>query len=74
MAGEQTPAPAVFDQCIGKLKLGIERFPAEDSFCTRLPRDNCGVAMDTHFHIVILEDFVFGIVFLLPHQYRQPGW
>ena len=38
MAGEQPPAPAVFDECVGKLKLEIEQFPAGDSFCVRLPR------------------------------------
>jgi len=48
MAGEQTPAPAVFDECVGKLKLEVERFRVGDSFCVRLPRDNCGVAMDAH--------------------------
>ena len=63
MAGEQTPAPAVFHECIGKLKLEIERFPAGDSFCVRLTRDDRGVTMEAHFHVVILEDFVFGIVF-----------
>lgn len=62
MAGEQTPAAAVFHECIGKLKLEIEPFAAGDSFCVRLPRDDRGIAMDAHFHVVILEDFVFRIV------------
>jgi hypothetical protein len=48
MAGEQTPASAVFDESVGKLKLEIERFSAGDSFCVRFPRDNCAVAMDAH--------------------------
>ena len=73
MAGEQTPAPAVFDEGVGKLKLEIERFPARDSFGVRLPRDNGGVAMDAHFHVVILEDFVFGIVFLCLTDIVGPG-
>jgi len=64
MTGEQTPARPVFDEGVGKLKLQIERCPAGNSFCVRLPRGNCGIAMDAHFHVVILEDFVFGIVFL----------
>jgi hypothetical protein len=40
MAGEQTPAPAVFDECVGKLKLEIERLPAGDSFCVRFSSPN----------------------------------
>jgi len=40
MAGEQTPAAAVFHECIGKLKLEIEQFAAGDSFCVRVPRDD----------------------------------
>jgi hypothetical protein len=48
MASEQTPASAVFDESVRKLKLEIEQFPAGDSFCVRLPRYNCGVAMDAH--------------------------
>ena len=64
MAGEQTPPPAVFGECAGESRLKIERCPAGDSFCVCLPRDNCGVAVDAHFHVAILNDFVFGIIFL----------
>jgi hypothetical protein len=64
MAGEQTPAAAVFHECIGKLKLEIEWFPARDSFCVRLPGDDRGVAMDAYFHVVILENLVFRIIIL----------
>ena len=42
MAGDQRPTLAVFDECVGELKLCIERFPAGDSFCIR----PAGVAMD----------------------------
>lgn len=63
MASQQPPAAAVFHQRIGKLKLEIKRFATGDSFCVRLPGHNCGVAMEAHFHVVILEDFVFRIVF-----------
>jgi len=63
MAGEQTPAPTVFDEGVGKLKLETERFPAGNSFCVRLPRDNCGVAVDAHFHVVILENLHLGSLF-----------
>ena len=73
MAGEQTPAPAVFDEGVGKLKLEIERFRAGDSFCVRLPPGKCGVAMDAHVHVAILEDFVFRIVFLCLTNIVGPG-
>jgi hypothetical protein len=48
MTGEQAPAAAVFDECIGKLKLEIKRFATGESFCVRLPDHNCGVAKDAH--------------------------
>ena len=64
MASEQAPVAAVFHECIGKLKLEIERFAAGDSFRVRLPGHNRGATVDAHFHVVILEDFVFRIVVL----------
>ena len=64
MTREQTPVSAVFDECIGKLELEIERLASRDSFCVRLSDDDCGVAMNAHLHVVILEDFVFRIVLL----------
>ena len=63
MAREQAPAATVFHECVGKLKLEIEWFVAGDSLCVRPAGDDCSVTMDAHFHVVILEDFVFGIVF-----------
>ena len=63
MARDQAPAATVFHECVGKLKLEIEWFVAGDSLCVRPAGDDCGVTMDAHFHIVILEDFVFWIVF-----------
>jgi len=63
VSGEQTPAPAVFDECVGESKLEIERVRAGDSFCVRLSRGNCGVAMEANLHVAVLEDFILGSFF-----------
>jgi len=64
MAGKQTPASAILDKCVGELKFRIERLSTGKPLRVRFASDDCGVSVDAHFHVVVLEHFVFRIFFL----------
>ncbi len=61
MTGEQAPLATVFDESVGELELGIEWLPAGNSFCVSDSKNNGGVAVNPHLHVVVLEDFIFRI-------------
>src|SRR5439155_25931394 len=61
MAGQQTPASALLDKCVGELKFRIERLFTGGPLRVRLASDDCGVSVNAHFHVVVLEHFVFRI-------------
>ena len=63
LTGPETPAAMIFYKRVGETKFGIERLAAGYSFGVSDADHDSGSVVHPYFHVVILEDVVFRIVF-----------